>query len=148
MRVTPRAAAADTAMLIPRDLNDPVGLRASSLIQVPASAATRGVQPSVRVTAASMDTGRTGPYRHKEETEWSMTAAGVISRSSRRSTRSGSPHDRQTVWSCPTWWAVPQEKHVMAVKAGLKRTGRPRGRGTIACGTDRYRGRTISEVVA
>jgi hypothetical protein len=49
-RSAPKATAAETAIAIPRALNDPVGLRASSLIQRRSSAVISGVQPSTRVT--------------------------------------------------------------------------------------------------
>src|SRR5262249_22515175 len=47
----PSAAAIDTATLIPRALNDPVGLRDSSLIQIPSPTGSSGVQPSTSETS-------------------------------------------------------------------------------------------------
>ncbi len=64
--MAPRAEAIDTAMLIPRALKLPVGLRASSLIQMVGSARMSGVKPSERVTASSGSIGNTSAYRHRE----------------------------------------------------------------------------------
>ena len=50
-RVAPRARAAETAIVIPRALNDPVGLTASSLIHTPSSISKIGVHPSHSVMA-------------------------------------------------------------------------------------------------
>ena len=59
-RVAPSARAIDTAAVMPRALNEPVGFCASSLIQVRSSRRTSGVMPSPSETspAASGKTSR------------------------------------------------------------------------------------------
>src|SRR3954467_5484412 len=60
----PSALAIDTATDMPRALNDPVGLRDSSLIQRPGPMRSSGVNPSASVTAADASSGSTRAYRH------------------------------------------------------------------------------------
>jgi hypothetical protein len=120
MRLTPIASAADTAKDIPRALNDPVGLRASSFTHVPSSALTSGVHPSLSDTDASSLTGNTAEYRQSEWIEGSMIESGSVPGSSRMSTRSGRPQPSQVVWSRPTSWALSHSKHVIDFNSGLK----------------------------
>ena len=54
----PSARASETAIVMPRALNEPVGLRDSSFTNVP-STSMMGVKPSVSVTASWGRIGRT-----------------------------------------------------------------------------------------
>ena len=91
-------------MDIPRALNDPVGFRASSLIQVEASARIRGVHPSVSETAASGRIGSTPRYLHSDDNDRSITESGSVSGFNLMFTRRGSPQLSQVVWSRPSSW--------------------------------------------
>src|SRR3954467_7266176 len=62
----PRAFAMVTARVMPRALNEPVGLRASSFTRTERSTSTSGVHPSESVTASSAETGRAESYRQSE----------------------------------------------------------------------------------
>src|SRR3954467_7657938 len=61
----PSAFAIDTATVMPRALNEPVGFRDSSLIQRRSPARNSGVQPSASVTASAAPMGRTRSYRQR-----------------------------------------------------------------------------------
>src|SRR3954463_15526428 len=62
----PRAFAMVTARVMPRALNEPVGLRASSFTRTERSTFTSGVHPSESVTASAAETGRPVSYRQSE----------------------------------------------------------------------------------
>ena len=138
----PRARAIDTATLIPRALNEPVGLRASSLIQTCSPTGRSGVNPSTRVTAATGAIGRT-PRRTAESecaTRLSNMVGNVAPRWSVYSASSGRSHATQVACRRSGACSLPHAAQRRLLSRGLSGVSRTRAGRRYRSASDRPTG--------